>query len=334
MSLFPTPQRPRHLVEFNAGKCYRDGNMMKPDLRKGLIYMDQTDDQLLHFYWKDRKANIVEEDLIIFPEEAEMVPVPECETGRVFLLKFKSSSQKLFFWMQNANDEKDKENVDRVNKLINDLQSALNDQHGRSGRAEGDDEDSAADVLSLLGSSGQELGLTQEQIYQFLQSAGGVGSVTLSSDGDDHATVTITARDTESDAPALDADLLRALKEVVSSQSVSDDAPLTSDVGEVLSADEIGSILNDEEISEAVFPTIPYVKGRSTDEVNTLVQEDEFRTSLRKLEAAYRAEELEPFAEALKVEPSGGLASFIKALQKQAKDREDGADISESMDED
>jgi Proteasome complex subunit Rpn13 ubiquitin receptor len=115
----------------------------------------QTDDQLLHFYWKDRKANIVEEDLIIFPEEAEMVHVPECETGRVYLLKFKSSSQKLFFWMQNANDEKDKENVDRVNKLINDLQSALNDQHGRSGRAEGDDDDSTADVLSLLGSSGQ-----------------------------------------------------------------------------------------------------------------------------------------------------------------------------------
>lgn len=84
-----------------------------------------------------------------------MVHVPECETGRVYLLKFKSSSQKLFFWMQNANDEKDKENVDRVNKLINDLQSALNDQHGRSGRAGGDDDDSTADVLSLLGSSGQ-----------------------------------------------------------------------------------------------------------------------------------------------------------------------------------
>jgi hypothetical protein len=104
---------------------------------------------------------------------------------------------------------------------------------------------------------------------------------------------------------------------------------LTSDVGEVLSADEIGSILNDQEISEgmreggyhrmyalvfslisillaAVFPTIPYVKDRSTDEVNALVQEDDFRASLRKLEAAYRAEELEPFVEALKVEPSGG----------------------------
>ncbi|KAG2171510.1 hypothetical protein INT43_008236 [Umbelopsis isabellina] len=333
MSLFPTPQRPKHLVEFNAGKCYRDGNMLKPDVRKGVIYMDQTDDQLMHFFWKDRKANIVEDDLIIFPEEAEMVRVPECETGRVYLLKFKSSSQKLFFWMQNKDDDKDAEHVERVNKLISDPSSAIAEQQSRSGSGSGDEEDSAADVLSLLGSSGQELGLTQEQIYQFLQSAGGVGSVTLSSDGDDHATVTITARE-NSDEPVLDSELLRALKEVVNEKSVSDDTPITSDLGEVLSSDEIGAILNDQEISEAVFPTIPYVKDRSPEQVNDLVQEDTFRTSLRKLEAAYRAEELEPFAEALKVEPSGGLVDFLKALQKQAKSREDDSEISEAMDED
>jgi hypothetical protein len=35
MSLFPVPQRQTHLVEFNAGKCIRDGNTLKPDLRKG-----------------------------------------------------------------------------------------------------------------------------------------------------------------------------------------------------------------------------------------------------------------------------------------------------------
>jgi hypothetical protein len=83
-----------------------------------------------------------------------------------------------------------------------------------------------------------------------------------------------------------------------------------------------------------VFPTIPYVKDRSPEQVNTLVQEDTFRTSLRKLEAAYRAEELEPFAEALKVEPSGGLVEFLKALQKQAKRRDGESEISEAMDED
>lgn len=84
-----------------------------------------------------------------------MVHVPECHTGRVYLLKFKSSSQKLFFWMQNASDVKDKENVERVNKLINDPQAAVAEQSGRSGRSVGDDDDSTADVLSLLGSSGQ-----------------------------------------------------------------------------------------------------------------------------------------------------------------------------------
>lgn len=84
-----------------------------------------------------------------------MILVPECQTGRVYLLKFKSSSQKLFFWMQNASDSKDKENIERVNKLINDPQSAIDEQHARNRRSVGDDEDSAADVLSLLGSSGQ-----------------------------------------------------------------------------------------------------------------------------------------------------------------------------------
>jgi hypothetical protein len=43
----------------------------------------------------------------------------------------------------------------------------------------------------------------------------------LSNDGDDHATVTITATDTESDVPALDSDLLRALKEVIAGQTIS-----------------------------------------------------------------------------------------------------------------
>lgn len=35
MSLFPTPQRNNHLVEFNAGKCIEEGTTIKPDVRKG-----------------------------------------------------------------------------------------------------------------------------------------------------------------------------------------------------------------------------------------------------------------------------------------------------------
>lgn len=40
------------------------------------------------------------QDLIIFPEDIEFKHVKQCTTGRVFVLKFKSSTRKLFFWMQ------------------------------------------------------------------------------------------------------------------------------------------------------------------------------------------------------------------------------------------
>lgn len=40
------------------------------------------------------------QDLIIFPDDVEFKHVPQCTTGRVYVLKFKSSQRKLFFWMQ------------------------------------------------------------------------------------------------------------------------------------------------------------------------------------------------------------------------------------------
>lgn len=83
--------------------------------------------------------------------------VNECTTGRVYLLKFKSSNQKLFFWMQSKSDEKDEENVSRVNLLINDPQAAMESASGSS-RMPGIDVNlggnSPADMMQLLGGSG------------------------------------------------------------------------------------------------------------------------------------------------------------------------------------
>ncbi|RUO95706.1 Adrm1b protein, partial [Jimgerdemannia flammicorona] len=157
MSLFPTPPRQKHLVEFKAGKCTREGNLLKPDLRKGLVYMDQSDDSLMHFYWKDRKTNIVEDDLIIFPEEAEFVRVTECTTGRVYLVKFKSSNRKLFFWMQDKSDEKDEEHATKVNRLINSPDSVIAEQRTGAAGAAGGTGNTAQDVLSMLGGDANDL---------------------------------------------------------------------------------------------------------------------------------------------------------------------------------
>ncbi|KAJ1918557.1 hypothetical protein IWQ60_007469 [Tieghemiomyces parasiticus] len=127
-ALFSQPPRqgtgssmePNCLIQFKAGRCMRDGdtNWVRSDPRKGLAFLRIGDDGLLHFYWKVRRTTSYEEDLIIFPEEAEFLKCTQSE-DRVYLLKFKSSAQRLFFWMQGSTPEKDPEVCRRVNKFLN-----------------------------------------------------------------------------------------------------------------------------------------------------------------------------------------------------------------------
>jgi len=109
------------VVEFRAGKMTTQAgsNLVSPDKRKGLIQIEQGEDQLMHFKWKDRGTGVVEDDLIIFPDDIEFVRVKQCTTGRVFVLKFKSSSRRMFFWMQEPKEDKDEEYCKKVNDCLN-----------------------------------------------------------------------------------------------------------------------------------------------------------------------------------------------------------------------
>jgi len=54
------------------------------------VYIYQSDDGLIHFSWKDRSTGVVEDDLIVFPEDTIYQKVNQCKDGsRVFMLKFK-----------------------------------------------------------------------------------------------------------------------------------------------------------------------------------------------------------------------------------------------------
>jgi hypothetical protein len=150
----------KNLVEFKAGKMSMRGKMVYPDKRKGLLYIHQSDDSLIHFCWKDRSSGVVEDDLIIFPDDCEFKYVPQCTTGRVYVLKFKSSNKKSFFWLQEPKTDKDDENCRRINDVMN------NPPAPGSNRSGGTTPD--GDLQNLLSNMSQQ---------QLMQLFGGVGQI-------------------------------------------------------------------------------------------------------------------------------------------------------------
>ncbi|XP_062561715.1 proteasomal ubiquitin receptor ADRM1 homolog isoform X2 [Armigeres subalbatus] len=155
----------RHLVEFRAGRMNLVNKMVHPDNRKGMVYVYQADDGLIHFCWKDRTTGNVEDDLIVFPDDCEFKKIDNVKNGRVFLLKFQSSSRRLFFWMQEPKTDKDDEWCRRINEVINNPPSS-NSLGGGSGRG-GNGSDNG-DLQYIMQNMSQQ---------QLMQLFGGVGQM-------------------------------------------------------------------------------------------------------------------------------------------------------------
>eukprot|EP01088_Endostelium_zonatum_P020373 TRINITY_DN747_c0_g1_i1.p1 TRINITY_DN747_c0_g1~~TRINITY_DN747_c0_g1_i1.p1 ORF type:complete len:365 (+),score=141.41 TRINITY_DN747_c0_g1_i1:166-1260(+) len=115
---FGRSQKP--ILEFRAGKMQIRGNVVSPDTRKGLIQLVQEDDQLVHFKWIDRANKQVDTDLVLVPDPScSFKRIKQCTTGRVFLLEWKTTHVRMFFWMQEPSTDKDEEILTKVNSLIN-----------------------------------------------------------------------------------------------------------------------------------------------------------------------------------------------------------------------
>ncbi|THY23245.1 hypothetical protein D6D01_06040 [Aureobasidium pullulans] len=98
------------LITFKAGQCDVNGKKVKPDATPGYVYLYE-EDELVHFCWRARSAppTSPELDLIMFPGDATFTPytgnTSSADTksptnGRIYMLKFSSSSQRHFFWLQ------------------------------------------------------------------------------------------------------------------------------------------------------------------------------------------------------------------------------------------
>ncbi|WKX98539.1 hypothetical protein Q1695_013877 [Nippostrongylus brasiliensis] len=165
-----------NLVEFKAGRSFLqpgsapNKKKVVADKTKGQVFIKQSNDQLMHFCWRNRETGAVVDDLIIFPGDTEFKEVKGCPDGKVYMLKFKTSDERKLFWIQDGNADADKDLCKKVNDALNKPPTTRATARG------GSSERSTAGLstANLAGLSGSEElgalgGLDQQQLMQLLQ---------------------------------------------------------------------------------------------------------------------------------------------------------------------
>eukprot|EP00099_Drosophila_melanogaster_P002343 NP_001137664.1 regulatory particle non-ATPase 13, isoform F [Drosophila melanogaster] len=328
-----------NLVEFRAGRMNMVGKMVHPDPRKGLVYMTQSDDGLMHFCWKDRTSGKVEDDLIVFPDDFEYKRVDQCKTGRVYVLKFKSSTRRMFFWMQEPKTDKDDEQCRRINELLNNPPSAH--QRGGGGSNDGDlqymlNNMSQQQLMQLFGGVGQMGGLSsllgqmnsRTPSSRNTSSSGGGGASALQTP--ENVSVPRTPSAPSKSGSSRSSSNVNSQVGEGAGSSVDADAPgrsLNIDLSTALpGADAINQIIADPEHVKTLIVHLPESEDVDDDrkqQIKDNITSPQFQQALAQFSSALQSAQLGPVIkqfelsnEAVAAAFSGNLEDFVRALEK------------------
>merc|ERR1711971_1090668 len=307
--------------------------------------VEQGDDQLMHFKWKDRTTSTVEDDLIIFPDDVEFKKVSQCTTGRVFILKFKSTSRKLFFWMQEPKDDKDEELCKKVNDFLNNP-PAPGSSSSRGGSMGGG---SGGLDLSNLGDSELQSLLNNMSQSQLVQLFGGGGSSSLaaltnSPNARQRSSANSSAAATASPALASSAatttapsaaanirlsDLQNVLSGLPSAGSSSGSAGPNVDLSSGLTAEALQPLLENPEFVRKMKELLPEEEQAQDDasgQVRGTLHSPQFRQALGMFSSGLQTGQLAPLIRefnlgdaAIAAATKGDVEAFVKALQNNKK---------------
>uniref|UniRef100_A0A7S4KMU8 Pru domain-containing protein n=1 Tax=Paramoeba aestuarina TaxID=180227 RepID=A0A7S4KMU8_9EUKA len=105
------------VLEFNAGRCERDGKKVKPVQDKGVVQIVKEGNNVF-FCWKLREASSVDSahkhQLKGGQFEFRKIGAP---TSRVYLLELKDAEKKLMFWMQHTDKAADNQILAKVKEF-------------------------------------------------------------------------------------------------------------------------------------------------------------------------------------------------------------------------
>ncbi|KAI8923310.1 proteasome complex subunit Rpn13 ubiquitin receptor-domain-containing protein [Entophlyctis helioformis] len=230
--------------------------MVTPDHRKGLLFLSLSEDGFLHLCWKDRAFGIVEDNLILFPGDAKLVHLPQSSSGRAYMLRFASSSRRLFFWIQEPSRDRSDQLVNRFNHILDNPPDSLDSEM----------------VQSVPRQSNDPVFVAQ----------------------------------------------LETLRGVLASINVANDRyPDQVDLSSILTADRVGPLLNNTQVSSVLFPRIPASDTfRTLEEIETIMSSTEFAESIQFLRVAAQSGALGPIIQEIGEDADDeGVCLFLQDLQ-------------------
>ncbi|KAH0947237.1 hypothetical protein HN011_006110 [Eciton burchellii] len=345
----------KNLVEFKAGKMTMKGKMVYPDTRKGQLYVYQSDDSLMHFCWKDRTTGVIEDDLIIFPDDCEFKHVPQCKTGRVYLLRFKSSSKKFFFWLQDLKTDKDEEHCRKINDVLNNPPTPGSQRSGGA-NAEGDLQNllnnmSQQQLIQLFGGVGQIGGLGS--LLGTMNRPHGVQSTRASTTTSSSPATTNVARPPHSLTPGPNADSKSSSNNKSSTRTPASSTPTTTATGanNQIQLSDLHSYLSEiatpsqaepavqrgvaTELTNAIPTAVSATESLESamnvhlppgDNLSTTLSSPQFSQALSMFWSALQSGQASPVirqfgfgADAVNAAASGNIEEFVSAMESEAK---------------
>ncbi|KAI9469606.1 hypothetical protein H4R22_002751 [Coemansia sp. RSA 1290] len=325
---------PDALIEFKAGRLFRDGetNWVRPDTRRGLCFIKRYEDGIKQFCWKERTSRAdVEEELLVFPGDVYLEKVAQSK-GRVYVLKFHSSSQRLFFWLQEPDSSDDAALVRKANAILGSEDEFMEENNEDVGSWLSRNDSREGEVLSHHREQSALARETSDLSHDSLPVAqvGGVpeSSVRRASQeqpGDDVQGP--VSRDMGSSQ-------LDSLRQLLSSIQVPEgysggsaaDGSSQMHLADVLTPANLREVLEDDRIRPSLFPTLPDDLPKTKQALDQVIRSPQFQQALNSLSYVLESGQMAPLVVQLGLAPEAGtsVSAFLKAIQdKLRKDKAD-----------
>eukprot|EP00499_Haloplacidia_sp_CaronLabIsolate_P002637 CAMPEP_0196782154 /NCGR_PEP_ID=MMETSP1104-20130614/10829_1 /TAXON_ID=33652 /ORGANISM="Cafeteria sp., Strain Caron Lab Isolate" /LENGTH=374 /DNA_ID=CAMNT_0042152385 /DNA_START=43 /DNA_END=1167 /DNA_ORIENTATION=- len=343
-------QAQKPVLEFRAGKMVhtptRGGafNVEAVNRKGKLVFRrSQTECKL---QWVDRGSNQVdpEHDHLIFPDAQTFEKVDTGREGdRVYILQYRNSARRFFYWMQEPDASKDAELVGKLNQLLRDPTANVSDGGEAGAEAAG----SAGASGAAAAGAGAGAGIDVQDVSSILQSmmggaasaasatgaegaAGATGTATAGTEG--AAASAGTEAGTGSGGAMSASAFMQAMMGLAGAMQRQSTVPLN----EVLRGEDVEALFDDASVRDALLPLLPE-RLRTEEELRQTMRRPQVQQALVRLSQALMGDQFSSIMASLNVDSAGGaealargdgIEAFVRALSSQEGSEEGGEEKS------